>query len=118
MVSGHPYTVVLCMILSVHFLHNEQQPTIIIPLRVIYVVFTTGMSRVVCFFIDCRKTTEGKRVCDTHVGAGVEAVSFNPLNWKQICVISKNSMRLWTLEQTMHSNLFKDMYEPMLYPTH
>jgi hypothetical protein len=63
------------------------------------------------------KTTEGVRVCDTHVGPDVQAASFNPLNWKQICTISSSSMKLWILEQSGDNNLFTNIQVQLPFQT-
>ena len=49
---------------------------------------------------------KGAPVCGTVVGPDVQEVSFNPLNWKQICVVTREAITLWTLEQCGADSLF------------
>lgn len=49
---------------------------------------------------------KGVPVCGTAVGPGVQEVSFNPLNWKQICVLTREAVTLWMLEQCGPDSLF------------
>ena len=64
----------------------------------------------VCVFLHDRQTINGVPVCGTVVGLGVQEVSFNPLNWKQICVVTREAITLWMLEQCGPNSLLTPTY--------
>ena len=47
----------------------------------------------------CRDCLTGVEMCEVAAGPGGAQVSFNPLNWKQLCLVGSSRVVLWTLEQ-------------------
>jgi len=47
----------------------------------------------------CRDCLTGVEMCEVVAGPGGAQVSFNPLNWKQLCLVGPSRVVLWTLEQ-------------------
>ena len=48
---------------------------------------------------ECRDLDAGCELCRTSVGPGRRQVSFNPLNWKQMCVLGQDYLTLYSVEQ-------------------
>lgn len=57
-----------------------------------------------------RDCEEGSMICQANVGPSGTAISFNPLNWKQLCLIGTNRVSLYTLEQLDSENFLSPLY--------
>ena len=49
-------------------------------------------------------------MCEISVGPGATQLSFNPLNWRQLCLMGPGRVTLWTLEQCDTQNLLSPMW--------
>ena len=57
----------------------------------------------------CRDCRTGEEVCEVAAGPGGAQVSFNPLNWRQLCLVGPSRVVLWTLEQCDMQELLSPM---------
>ena len=49
---------------------------------------------------DCRRYTDGKRLCSYDLSTlPPTALSFNPANWRQLCLSTLKEISLWNIEQ-------------------
>lgn len=61
------------------------------------------MNIFMCYFfgVDCRRYTDGTKLATVDlVSDPVTCLTFNPGNWRQICVTTENSMTIWNTEQS------------------
>ena len=50
-------------------------------------------------------------ICQTNVGSGGSQLTFDPLNWKHLCLVGPNRVCLYNLEQCDTENFLSPMYE-------
>ena len=59
--------------------------------------------------VACRDCQEGLEMCEMSVGPGATQLSFNPLNWRQLCLMGPGRVTLWSLEQCDAQDLLSPM---------
>ena len=62
------------------------------------------------YIVACRDCQERSEMCEISVGPGATQLSFNPLNWRQLCLMGPGRVTLWTLEQCDTQNLLSPMW--------
>ena len=61
------------------------------------------------FDIGCRKYGSGEILCKANLGhVTPTSLSFNPANWRQVCVASSKRLSIYTTEQSSDTYLMND----------
>ena len=72
--------------------------------------YTLLLKPLILTLFACRDCPEGSEMCEVSVGPGATQLSFNPLNWRQLCLMGPGRVTLWTLEQCDTQNLLSPMW--------
>ena len=53
-------------------------------------------------------------ICQANIGSGGSQLSFNPLNWKHLCLVGTNRICLYNLEQCDAELFLSPMYKRIM----
>ena len=75
-----------------------------------YIPAVPIFKRIPIIGVSIRDCEEGSMICQAYVGPGGSTISYNPLNWKQLCLVGTNRISLYTLEQSDSENFLSPLY--------